>query len=125
MIGPVIGALLYNSLGYFATFLILGIILFINLMITYFFCPDYFDKSIQETETIANPESVVKEVNFKTFLLNKRSNFAFISCAFVNISICYSSAFFTDVLKNEKQIDPYYHGFVLSFAMFTYTISSI
>jgi len=125
MIGPVIGALLYNSLGYFATFLILGIILFINLMITYFFCPDYFDKSIQETETIANPESVVKEVNFKTFLVNKRSNFAFISCVFVCISMSYNTAFLTDVLRHEKQIDPYYNGFVLSFGMLTYSISTI
>ena len=46
MIGPIIGGFIYNSLGYFATFFIFGIILFVNLIIAYLFCPDYLNKSI-------------------------------------------------------------------------------
>jgi len=125
MVGPIIGGLFYNSLGYFATFSIFGLILVVNLMIAYLFCPDYLNISVEDKEAINHPEKVVNNVNFKTFLMNRRSNFAFISCIFVCISMSYNSAFLTDVLRHEKQIDPYYHGFVLSFPMLAYTISTV
>ncbi|CDW78446.1 major facilitator superfamily protein [Stylonychia lemnae] len=124
MVGPIVGGLLYNSFGYFSTFFIFGIILAANLMIAYLFCPDYLNKSIDETDQTMNPKGC-KEVSFKMFLVNRRANFAFIGCIFVCISMSYNSAFLTDVLRTEKNIDPYYHGFVLSFPMLTYTVSTI
>jgi len=45
MFGPVIGAFLYSAFGYFITFFAFGIILTINLIVTYVITPDFLNKT--------------------------------------------------------------------------------
>jgi len=48
MVGPVIGGVLYNAFGYFATFFIFGIILIINLIVAWLITPDSLNKSMDQ-----------------------------------------------------------------------------
>jgi MFS family permease len=45
MVGPIFGGFLYNAFGYFNSFLIFGILLVINLIVTIFITPSYLNKS--------------------------------------------------------------------------------
>lgn len=59
------------------------------------------------------------------FLFNRRSLFAFVSCTVVCFFMSYQSAFLTDVLKKEKNIDPVWFGPILALPCIAYTISCI
>jgi MFS family permease len=45
MFGPVIGAFLYSAFGYFLTFFAFGLILSVNLVVTYFITPEFLNKT--------------------------------------------------------------------------------
>jgi MFS family permease len=45
MIGPVIGAFLYSAFGYFFTFFVFGLMLFLNLLVTYWVTPDFLNQN--------------------------------------------------------------------------------
>jgi predicted MFS family arabinose efflux permease len=71
--------------------------------------------------TVEKPKIQVK---YSWFIFNRRSMFAFFSCTVICIMYQFPSSFVTIVLKEEKHIDPKYHGVILAVPALFYVISS-
>ena len=61
-------------------------------------------------------------IPYKYFFTNLRGIFALLTCTYVCLIFQFYAAFFTIALKEEKGIDEYYHGFILSVDSITYVI---
>lgn len=88
MVGPVIGGFLYQYFGYFTTFFLFAVLIFINFLIALLITPDTLNKCMDEDNEEKNPKNT-RKVDFKMFLTNRRSMLAFLACIIVCISISY------------------------------------
>jgi len=89
MFGPVFGAFLYSAFGYFFTFFAFGLIILLNLVVTYQVTPESLNHTEYAEEKIDDDKKPPKPVSFNMFLQNKRSMYAFVACVVVCISISY------------------------------------
>ena len=89
MIGPVIGGFFYSYFGYFATFVLFGLMLTLNFIISFLITPDTLNKNMEEDIDNESSRKNSKKITFKMYLTNKRSMLAFLACIIVCISISY------------------------------------
>lgn len=50
MVGPIFGGFLYSAFGYFNSFLIFGVLLVVNLIVTMIITPDYLNDNPEYDE---------------------------------------------------------------------------
>jgi DHA1 family solute carrier family 18 vesicular amine transporter 1/2 len=127
MLGPVIGSFMYNFLEYMGTFFAFTIILLLNCILVSFTLPSSLNDAPEEpAEEIGDDGEVVerKKITYAMFLKNRRSLFAYLSCAMIGIFTSYNSSFLSIILE-DFGFSSSTTGYVMAIPMLTYTLSSI
>lgn len=127
MMGPVIGSFMYAFLGYMGTFFAFTIILLLNCVLVSFTLPSSLNASPEEPEEEIGEDGEVQErkkITYRMFLTNRRSLFAYLSCAMIGIFTSYNSSFLSLVLE-QFGFDGSSTGYVMAIPMLTYTLSSV
>lgn len=81
MVGPVMGSMIYSSLGYENTFFVLSGLLFVSCVFVFFILPGRLNKLDEpavdaEADQERNSVEAEKQVTFKMFLFNGRAMMA-------------------------------------------------
>lgn len=99
MIGPVLGQLLYNVLGFEYTFYCISGILCIPFILIIFFVPNKLNRSSQERNdslTSSQRKENEKKITYKMLLANKRVLVAGISSVFAMIFMLFYDTIYSD-----------------------------
>jgi uncharacterized membrane protein len=85
MVGPVMGSMIYSSLGYENTFFVFSGILLVSFVIVFFILPNRLNKLDEQLESEATDQernsqvAPEKEISFKMFIFNARAMLAVFS----------------------------------------------
>ena len=116
MLGPVLGSILFASLGYCLAFVAFAILLGAAGILSWIVLPGKtlnvkFD--LMSNQEKAESVRISQTVPYKWFFTDRRSIFALASCTFVCLIFSFSESFFTPALKEEKGVPEVYHGLII------------
>ena len=130
MIGPVLGSMIYASLGYEKTFFVFAGMLLLSCCFVFFILPSRMNKIDENLEAEAEADqeggSIVpeKEITFKMFIFNPRAMMAIISSAIAMIFMLFYNGILSVHLQENLHMDPTDIGYIFALGCLTYALSS-
>lgn len=127
MLGPMLGSILYSYLHYFGAFMIFAGFLLFAAILSFITLPASLNVKLDTMNEEERAMSVKLEakVPYKWFFSNLRSFFGLLTCTYVCLIFSFHASFFTTALKNEKGVDEFYHGFIVSVQPTFYVLCTI
>jgi MFS transporter, ACDE family, multidrug resistance protein len=122
MLGPVIGQLMYNKVGFEKTFYCTAIIISVSLLLQLFLIPRRLNYSVGES-IVKDEVNPTKKLTFKIFLKNKRALMASFSAMLAMIFMLFYDTIYSNYLISIH-ISEDYLGYFFALACAVYSFSA-
>jgi predicted MFS family arabinose efflux permease len=129
MIGPVLGSMVYSSLGYENTFFFFSALLLVSCVFVFFILPARLNKldadQIEEdNEKQSTSQIQGKEITFMMFLKNGRAMLAVFSSMIAMVFMLFYNGILANELTGPMGVSPDYVGYIFALGALMYALSS-